>query len=89
MKPLLTLILLCCLSTAYAQGAINPQTGEYYPDVGSGVINPQTGEFFPNVGKGYVNPRNGTYFQGIAVPRPNVTPTITPEYDGTGEYYEE
>jgi hypothetical protein len=33
-----------------ARGAINPQTGQFYPNVGRGVINPESGQYYPYIG---------------------------------------
>ena len=42
-------------------GAIDVQTGQFYPGVGGGIINPQTGQFYPDVGGGYINPQTGQF----------------------------
>jgi hypothetical protein len=44
------------------RGAINTQTGEYYPPSGNGIINPRTGDFYPKSGNGFINPKNGDYY---------------------------
>jgi hypothetical protein len=42
-------------------GAIDSQTGDFYPGVKGGIINPQTGEFVPDVGGGYIDPKTGRF----------------------------
>lgn len=42
-----------------SSGAINTQTGEFYPSALDGVINPQTGTYYHDVGLGYVDTRTG------------------------------
>jgi len=45
-------------------GAINSQTGDFYPKSGKGIVNPQTGDYYPEAGpKGYVNPRTGEFIE--------------------------
>jgi hypothetical protein len=46
------------------RGAVNPQTGEYYPPSGAGIVNPRTGEYYPPSGRGYINPRTGAFYPG-------------------------
>jgi len=46
-------------------GAINPQTGQFYPNVGGGVVNPQNGHFYPGTGSGYVVPGSGAYLPQV------------------------
>lgn len=45
------------------QGAINPQTGQWYPEAGQGAVDPATGAYFPKAGKGgAVDPATGAYY---------------------------
>jgi hypothetical protein len=47
------------------QGAIDVQSGQYYPPAAGGVTNPQNGQFYPSVAGGYVNPQNGQFMPSI------------------------
>lgn len=40
-------------------GAIDPQTGQFYPYTRNGIISPLTGQFMPDVGAGYRDLRTG------------------------------
>ena len=45
-------------------GAINSQTGDFYPKSGKGIVNPQTGDYYPESGpKGYVNPKTWEFIE--------------------------
>jgi hypothetical protein len=45
------------------QGAIDPQTGKYYPPTGDGVFDPQTGKYYPKSGdSGYIDPETGKFY---------------------------
>ena len=43
------------------KGAINVETGEYYPAAAGGIINPRTGGFMPDVGGGYIDDKTGKF----------------------------
>ena len=42
-----------------SSGAINTQTGEFYPSALGGVVDPRTGTYYHDVGLGYVDTRTG------------------------------
>jgi hypothetical protein len=46
-------------------GAIDPETGKYYPPIPGGVIDPDTGEFFPSIPGGVINPDTGEFFPSV------------------------
>jgi len=47
--------------TPLPKGAINVQTGEYYPPAAGGIINPRTGGVMPDVGGGYIDDKTGKF----------------------------
>jgi hypothetical protein len=55
-------------------GALNPRTGEVYPEVPGGVLNPRTGEVYPKTGSGYINPSPGRSPEVAPVPSPPPPP---------------
>ena len=67
-KAFLSAVIIILLSPvfAFSQGAINPQTGQYYPGTpDGGAINPQTGQYYPGgPGGGAINPQTGQYYPG-------------------------
>lgn len=52
-------------SPTIPRGAINVQTGEYYPPAAGGIIEPKTGTFMPDVGGGYIDSRTGKFIPKI------------------------
>jgi TPR repeat protein len=69
-------ILAICRINEASGAAINPFTGEYFPDAGPhGVVSSRTGEFFPSAGGGYVSTRTGQFYPGSGGVMVNTGPT--------------
>ena len=48
LKMFIIMLFTCFWVSNIFAGAVNPETGEYYPGTGSGgAINPETGEYYP------------------------------------------
>ncbi len=60
-------------------GALNPRTGEIYPQVPGGVLNPRTGEVYPQVPGGVLNPRTGEVYPNAGNPSGTPGPGPRPE----------
>jgi len=66
LRVLIIMLFTCLWVSNLNAGAINPETGEYYPGTGNGgAINPETGEYYPGTGNGgAINPETGEYYPG-------------------------
>jgi hypothetical protein len=66
LRILIIMLFTCLWVSNLNAGAINPETGEYYPGTGNGgAINPETGEYYPGTGNGgAINPETGEYYPG-------------------------